>query len=51
MSYTLIIVMVHSAISAADVQRERGFASYQECAAHAVAWADSQRPLSSALLK
>jgi len=42
MSYILIVTII-SSFGSADVQRVGGFASYRECATHAVAWADSQR--------
>jgi hypothetical protein len=44
MSYILILTIIHS-FGAVDVQRQTGFATYGECVEHAVAWADSQRPL------
>jgi hypothetical protein len=44
MSYILIVTII-SSFGSADVQRVGGFASYRECATHAVAWADSQRSL------
>ena len=47
MSYVLILTVIHSFGAVVDTQRVTGFASYQDCAEHAVAWADSQRPLNS----
>jgi hypothetical protein len=43
--YVLIVTIIHASISAVDTQRQTGFSSYNECATHAVAWAESQRPL------
>jgi hypothetical protein len=47
MSFVLILTIVHAGIGAVDTQRVPGFDSYNECATHAVAWADSQRALYS----
>ena len=44
-SYVLIITIIHTSIGAVDTQRQSGFASYDDCATHAVAWAESQRAL------
>jgi hypothetical protein len=41
MSYILIVTII-SSFGSADVQRVGGFASYRECATHAVAWAEQQ---------
>jgi hypothetical protein len=43
--YVLIITIVHASIGAVDTQRQTGFTSYQDCATHAVASAESQRSL------
>jgi hypothetical protein len=45
MSYVLILTVIHASIGAVDTQRQTGFATYDECATHAVAWAESQQPL------
>jgi hypothetical protein len=42
MSYVLILTVI-SSFGSADVQRVGVFPTYDECATHAVAWADSQR--------
>jgi hypothetical protein len=44
-TYVLIMTIIHASIGAVDTQRQTGFASYADCATHAVAWADSQRAL------
>jgi len=46
MSYVLILSIITS-YDGVTTQRVDGFASYQSCAEHAAAWADSQRPLNS----
>jgi len=43
-SYVLILTIITS-FGGVDTQRVPGVDSYQSCAEHAVAWADSQRPL------
>jgi len=42
MNYILVLTIIHS-FGAIDVQRRNGFATYGDCATHAVAWAESQR--------
>jgi hypothetical protein len=44
MSYILVLTIIHS-FGAVDEQRQHGLATYDECATHAVAWADTQRGL------
>jgi UPF0716 family protein affecting phage T7 exclusion len=44
MSYILVLTIITS-FGGVSTQRVTGFADYQSCAEHAVAWADSQRPL------
>jgi hypothetical protein len=44
MNYVLILTIIHS-LGAVTTQHQIGFASYRECATHAVAWAESQQPL------
>jgi hypothetical protein len=44
-SYILVLTIIHASIGAVDTQRVPGFASYQDCATHALAWADTQRDL------
>jgi hypothetical protein len=43
-SYVLILSVITS-YGGVTTQRQTGFASYESCAEHAVAWADPQRPL------
>jgi hypothetical protein len=43
--YILILTIVHASIGAVDTQRQTGFDSYDDCAAHGVAWFVSQREL------
>lgn len=45
MSYVLIVTIVNLTIGTADVQREYGFVSYEDCATHAVAKVEADRPL------
>jgi hypothetical protein len=44
MEYVLILSII-SSFGSIDTQRQTGFSSYNECATHAVAWADTQRDL------
>jgi hypothetical protein len=44
MTYVLILSII-SSFGSVDSQRVTDFATYSECATHAVAWADSQQPL------
>jgi hypothetical protein len=44
MSYVLILTII-SSFGSVDTQHVPGFDSYNECATHAVAWAESQRSL------
>jgi hypothetical protein len=46
MTYILTIIIIHAAIGATDVQRQSGFASYADCATHAVASVDSLQAIS-----
>jgi len=47
-SYVLILSVITS-YGGVTTQRQTGFASYESCAEHAVAWADPQRPLHLAM--
>jgi hypothetical protein len=44
MSFVLILSIITS-YGGVTTQRQTGFASYKDCATHAVAWAESQRSL------
>jgi hypothetical protein len=43
--YILILTIINASIGAVDTQRQTGFDSFDDCATHAVAWADTQRDL------
>jgi hypothetical protein len=45
MTSFVLIVSIITSYGAVTTQHQNGFASYRECATHAVAWAESQRSL------